>query len=350
MRESLKLGNKTYWLCQIAGWTTFVLIEVSNYTFFILRKFMPDLLLVMSLQAFAGLWLTHGYRWYLARSGYGWNSGRRIWLKALLETVLLACLQSLIGDLITSVVYRQWVWKQADLMNFVGSIYNWMRYVGVWVIIYYMYKILARNSTIEREKMLAENNSRIAELELLKTQLNPHFLFNALNSIKALVVIDPEKCRNAIVQLSEILRFTLQYSREKLIPIEQELSETTKYLALEQLRFDTRLKLEVDNHLPGNGFAIPPAMLLTLAENAVKHGIGGLAEGGLVKIVLQANLPHMLEVTMYNSGSYEPGQRVGLGLRQIRARLLELFGHEATLTIQNEAGQVKAVLLIPQQG
>lgn len=349
MRESLKFGNKAYWLCQIAGWVTFVLIEVSNYTFFILRKFEPDLLLVMSLQAFAGLWLTHAYRWYLARSGYGWSSGGRIWLKALLETVLLACLQSLIGDLITSAIYRQWVWPQMDVMNFVGSIYNWMRYLGVWVIIYYMYKILARNSTIEREKMQAENNSRIAELELLKTQLNPHFLFNALNSIKALVVLDPEKCRNAIVQLSEILRFTLQYSREKLIPIEQELSETTKYLALEQLRFDTRLQLEVENYLPGNGFTIPPAMLLTLAENAVKHGIGGLAEGGLVKIVLQANRRNLLEVTMYNSGSYEPGQRAGLGLRQIRARLQELFGNEATLTIQNEEGRVKAILLIPQQ-
>jgi LytS/YehU family sensor histidine kinase len=309
---------------------------------------MPDLLLVMSLQAFAGLWLTHGYRWYLARSGYGWNSGRRIWLKALLETVLLACLQSLIGDLITSAVYRQWVWKQADLMNFVGSIYNWMRYLGVWIIIYYMYKILDRSRAIEREKMVAENNSRLAELELLKTQLNPHFLFNALNSIKALVVIDPEKCRNAIVQLSEILRFTLQYSREKLIPVEQELSETTKYLALEQLRFDSRLHWEVDNKLPGGGYTIPPAMLLTLAENAVKHGIGGLAEGGIIKITVQDSAG-MLLATMYNSGKYVPGERVGLGLRQVRARLQELFGEAAQLTIKNENEGVKATICIPQQ-
>lgn len=347
MGKIFSTGNKTYWLCQAAGWVTFVLIEVSNYTFFIARKFLPDLLLIMSLQAFAGLWLTHAYRWYLARSGYGWSSGGRIWLKALLETVLLACLQSLIGDLITSAVYKQLIWSRSDFINFIGSIYNWMRYLGVWVIIYYMYKILDRSRAIERDKMVAENNSRLAELELLKTQLNPHFLFNALNSIKALVVIDPEKCRNAIVQLSEILRFTLQYSREKLIPVEQEISETGKYLALEQLRFDARLRWEVHNNLPGIGYTIPPAMLLTLAENAVKHGIGALAEGGCIKIVLQ-DKEGMLLATMYNSGTYTPGERVGLGLRQVSARLQELFGTAATLTIHNEHDCVKATLQIPQ--
>ena len=90
---------------------------------------------------------------------------------------------------------------------------NWMRYVGVWVIIYFMYKILKQNSVIQREKLMIENLAKTTELELLKTQLNPHFLFNALNSIKALVLINPETCRDAIVKLSELLRFPGDHGR-----------------------------------------------------------------------------------------------------------------------------------------
>ena len=343
----MKHVNRNYWICQFAGWLGMVLIEVSNYTFFIARKFIPELLLVFCLQALAGLLLMHGYRWYLKRTYIKWQFNSRIWIKAFIETAILASIQTIFANIALIIVYGKPFLEQINFIEIVGNIYNWMRYIGVWVIIYFMYQLLRESNAIERAKILAEKNSKNAELELLKTQLNPHFLFNALNSIKALVILDPEKSRNAIVQLSEILRFTLQYSREKLIPLDQELTEVEKYLSLEQLRFEGRLGVEILRPSWINQCTIPPAMLLTLAENAVKHGIGQLEEGGTIKIFVEMN-ENNLHIQIHNSGSYNHQENSGIGLKQIRIRLEALYGNEASFTIRNEKNLVIAELIIPQ--
>jgi signal transduction histidine kinase len=343
----LKIVQRNYWICQIAGWLGMVLIEISNYTFFIAKQFIPELALSFFLQAVSGILIMHAYRWYLKRTGFTWQANSRIWIKAFIETVILACLQTIAANAIFVLQYGQPYMEQFSLVDVVGNIYNWMRYIGVWVIIYFMYQILRQSNAIERAKILAEKNSKQVELELLKTQLNPHFLFNALNSIKALVIIDPEKCRNAIVQLSEILRFTLQYSREKTIPLEQELAEVEKYLSLEQLRFAGRLQVEIQPSSWVAQCTIPPAMLLTLAENAVKHGIGQLEEGGSITIytTLRDNLLH---IHIHNSGHYQPKEHTGIGLKQIRTRLEAIYGEQASLNIHNDNNKVLAELIIPQ--
>lgn len=339
--------NKNYWLCQIIGWMSVVLIEVSNYTFFIARKFMPDLLLSFAFQAAAGLLLMHAYRWYLKKTAYQWKASSRIWVKAFFETVVLACLQTVLTNIVYYFQFGIEYLQQINPVDLIGSVYNWMRYIGVWVIIYFMYQLLRKSNEIEKAKIIAEKNSKNAELELLKTQLNPHFLFNALNSIKALVIIDPEKSRTAIVQLSEILRFTLQYSREKLIPLQQELAEVEKYLSLEQLRFAGRLDVQIDKPSFAEQFQIPPAMLLTLAENAVKHGIGRLEAGGKILIQIHLRNNH-IHIEMRNSGFFVEGSTNGIGLKQIRARLEAIYGEAAKLRIRNEAAMVLSELIIPQ--
>lgn len=299
------------------------------------------------MHAGAGLLLMHGYRWYLRRTRYQWKASSSIWIKAIIDTLVLSCLQTVLADLMYTIVGGINFLKQLELIDFVGSVYNWMRYIGVWVIIYYMYQLLKTSSEAEKALLKAESNSRTAELELLKAQLNPHFLFNALNSIKALVSIDPEKSRTAIVQLSEILRFTLQYSRDQLIPLEQELAETAKYLALEQLRYGSRLTTHIDKRTEVADWMVPPAMLLTLAENAVKHGIAQLENGGRIDIMIAADGPWLC-ITMRNSGQYRPQGQGGLGLKQIRTRLEALYQDRASLQIQNQAGAVEALLKIPQ--
>jgi LytS/YehU family sensor histidine kinase len=222
-----------------------------------------------------------------------------------------------------------------------------MRYFGVWVIIYFLFKILEQNHTIQQEKLLLENNARTAELELLKTQLNPHFLFNALNSIKALVSINPEQSRDAIVKLSELLRFTLQYNKEQEIHLSEELAEVRKYLELEELRFGERLNVKylvADDTL---SCLVPPAVMLTLAENAVKHGIGQSAKAGEILVEAEEK-DNMLIVKMTNTGQYMPGNQVGIGLLHIRRRLEALYGDRATLTFKNIDNRVVATLKIPQ--
>lgn len=308
---------------------------------------MPELLLSFTLQAFAGLILMHGYKLYLKKTNYHWQTNSSIWIKAFLETVVLAGLQTGCTNLIYLSLYGQEFIKEIHLIDILGNIYNWMRYIGVWVIIYFMYQLLEKSNETEKAKIRAENNSKTAELELLKSQLNPHFLFNALNSIKALILIDPEKSRDAIVELSELLRFTLQYSKERLIPLEKELAEVEKYLSLEQMRFGDRLEIQLDKPEFIAHCQIPPAILLTLAENAVKHGIGRLESGG--KIIIQHFMKNdLIVIRMSNSGHYEENKTGGIGLKQIRARLDALYGATAKFDIRNENGMVISELSIPQ--
>lgn len=221
-----------------------------------------------------------------------------------------------------------------------------MRYVGVWVIIYFMYKILQQKNAILREKLNIENLAKTTELELLKTQLNPHFLFNALNSIKALVTIDPEQSREAIVKLSELLRFTLQYEKERLIPVNDEMAEVRKYLELEQLRFGDRVAVQFNIDENTLSQTIPPAIVLTLAENAVKHGIAKQIKAGIIVVNTTITGEHLL-VQLVNSGKYQPYDSKGIGLKHVVKRLEEVYYNKAFFEISNEGENVIATIQIP---
>jgi sensor histidine kinase YesM len=337
----------TYWLCQTVGWLGMVLIELSNYTFFIFGKFRWEFLTQFGISALIGLLVTHAYRIFLIRIGYFQKNHKHIWLFALLSTLILSLIITLSGFGITILFQPSDIISKIRLIDFVGQVYNWSRYVVVWIIIYFLYHLLQRNHAMEQEKLQMETNAKTAELELLKTQLNPHFLFNALNSIKALVSINPEVSRDAIVKLSELLRFTLQYNKEQEISLQEELSEVKKYLELEILRFGERLQVYYNVPLSIQSAVIPPAVLLTLAENAVKHGISQSSKPG--EIIMEGTLDEKtLIITMKNTGVYAPGERVGIGLMQIRRRLEELYNGKAVLTIENRDNYVLVTLKIPQ--
>ncbi|MFY7965582.1 MAG: sensor histidine kinase [Chitinophagaceae bacterium] len=340
--------NKNYWLCQLLGWFGMVTIEITNYTFFIIGKFNPDIFLAMLEFAVYGIAITHLYRYYLKRTNFFQKKTLRIWASALLSTILLASLitfASYIPEIFKSGFV---VFKQLSFIQVSGSIVNWMRYVGVWVIIYFMYKLLQQNSAIQQEKMSIENLARTTELELLKSQLNPHFLFNALNSIKALVLINPEQCREAIVKLSELLRFTLQYGKEKEIALKDELKEVKKYLELEQLRFGERLSVLFNIDEDALSCNLPPAIILCLAENAVKHGVSKQIMNSVV-ILSTSVVNNFLLIQISNTGSYKPESESGIGLKHITKRLYEIYHNQAIFEINNANETVVATVKIPLQ-
>jgi len=342
------MKKSTYWICQLAGWLGMVGVETINYTFFIAQRFVLELLWSFLLLALAGLIITHLYRWVLKRINFFQKKVWSIWLYAFFSTCLMASLLSIVSFTPYIIDDGNQFVQRLRVVDVLGSIMNWSRYVGVWVIIYFMYKLLQQNNTILQEKLAYENIAKTNELELLKTQLNPHFLFNALNSIKALVIINPEQSRDAIVKLSELLRFTLQYGQEKLIPLQDELNEVKKYLALEQLRFGSRLTVDVDISADDiSGYKVPPAILLTLAENAVKHGVANRMENSLIKIAVSISDNH-IQLQLINSGKYLPGQSSGIGLKIVQRRLEEVYHHTANFSITNTAANtVTSTIQIP---
>ena len=320
--------------------------ETINYTFFIAGKFSLQLFWTFVTYAAMGILCTHLYRYFLKRGNFFQKKTVRIWLTAFLSTILIAFIISIVSFLPAVTQNAALFFKKVTFIDIAGTIINWMRYVGVWIIIYFMYKILEQKNAILQEKLTLENLAKTTELELLKTQLNPHFLFNALNSIKALVIINPEQSRDAIVKLSELLRFTLQYGKELLIPVNDEMNEVKKYLELEQLRFGKRLQIEfyIDENTLSQ--TIPPAIVLTLAENAIKHGVA--KQMGESNIIIRSIINNdALQIFVENKGNYSPGDTLGIGLKHIVRRLEEVYHHKAVFTIRQQDTRVIACIKTP---
>jgi LytS/YehU family sensor histidine kinase len=177
-------------------------------------------------------------------------------------------------------------------------------------------------------------------LNQLKSQLNPHFIFNALNSVRALVDENPSKAKTAITQLSNILRTSLVMDKKRVINFIDELNTVQAYLALESIRFEERLRVSYKIDPDSKQYLIPPMMLQTLVENAIKHGISNLVEGGNIDISTNIK-DSMLQLRIRNSGQYKglgkkPGKKGGYGLNNTKERLQLIYGSQASFNIYNE--------------
>ncbi len=192
--------------------------------------------------------------------------------------------------------------------------------------------------------------SLVKELELktIKSHINPHFIFNALNSIRALIDENPERARTAITELSNILRSSMQTEKQETVTFEKELNIVKDYLALEHIRFEDRLQVEYDIDEDTLNQPIPPMMLQTLVENAIKHGISKQVKGGTVKLVSDfKNDFH--EIVIQNTGRLNGAVNGdGFGLASTKNRLQLLFGDKANFDIRECNGNiVEATVVIP---
>ncbi len=225
---------------------------------------------------------------------------------------------------------------------------------NTWVVIpcfffYHLYRFATIYQERKQRTIVAENLLQISELENLKKQLNPHFLFNALNSIKALTLFDGVKARESIIQLSDLLRLSLNLGEQQRATLSEELKLAENYLALEKLRFDSRLSYEFNIQRDLDNVLIMPMSLNTLLENAVKHGIGQLKSGG--KIVTSATTDkNIITIMVQNSGFYDPKPKSndgGIGLDNLHKRLELQFGEKASFTITNKDKMVVATIKMP---
>lgn len=326
-----------YWLCQILGWFSIVLIETINYTFVLVGTFQWDYVTGFSIQAVYGILISHFYKKLFIKKSIFDGSFKKLWIKGIVDTFSISILITIL--LVGPTIFQNWAIIQdqpvAMLIDLSGRILNHARYVVVWIIIYYMYQILQRSRNITREKLQVEKLLTTTELELLKTQLNPHFLFNALNSIKALILINGQLAQEAIVKLTELLQFCLQNEKVPLISIEEEISTVEKYLELEKIRFGNRLTFGFHVDEKAKIAPVPPALILTLAENAIKHGITQIPEGGKIAVSVQLSEKN-LSIHLENSG-YLQGENIkGIGLKNIRGRVKHLFGESASLRLQRQ--------------
>ena len=188
-----------------------------------------------------------------------------------------------------------------------------------------------------------------AELRLLKSQLNPHFLFNALNGLRSLIADEPARARDAVTHLARTLRYTLASGDEDLVSLERELEMVDDYLALESMRLADRLRVERDIAPEARTTRIPAMLLQTLVENAIKHGIAALKPGGTVRITAQVVEKELiLRVVNPRPDDTTSKTSQGVGLRNATERLRLLFGSRASLRLDlSQAGQATAEIRLP---
>src|ERR1700730_15853665 len=192
--------------------------------------------------------------------------------------------------------------------------------------------------------------ARDAELKALKAQINPHFLFNSLNSISALTSIDAARAREMCVLLADFLRMTLGLGEKALVPLREELELLQRFLAIEQVRFGERLHIDAHIETQAQSCLLPPLLLQPLVENAIIHGIAGLPKGGTVRLAAECSGGH-LHLSIENSVDPDaPAPRkCGLGLANVRQRLEARYGKEANLRATAEEDFFRGTISLPAE-
>jgi LytS/YehU family sensor histidine kinase len=223
-----------------------------------------------------------------------------------------------------------------------------LRLMSIWILAYHLYHYYQKEIETARQNAELSIIAKQAQLDNLSVQLNPHFLFNSLNSIKSLVIEDPKIARRAIDLLSDILRSSLYEKDGSFITIKNELGLVKDYIELEKVRFEERLNMSIlmDNAL--ENYLILPLSIQLLVENAIKHGIDKRKNGGTIILSIVEKDQH-IEITVQNPGKLVAnGSKTGIGIKNLTKRLLIQYNGEASFTLKNEPDdKVTANLIIP---
>ncbi len=292
--------------------------------------------------------------WYVCRATPLKTSGiLRVSTTHLLEAVFLSFVWIQIGRLYARALSSFPLFAGLDgrysrnaATLLVGGVLLYLVNVG------FFYVLIAIEASRVAEARVLETSvlARDAELKALKAQVNPHFLFNSLNSISALTSVDPAKAREMCILLAEFLRMTLGLGEKSSIPLAEELSLLHRFLAIEKVRFGSRLQMTEEIQDSCLAALIPPLLLQPLVENAVTHGIANLPEGGSIRLTAQASdgrLSIMVENTFDSESA--PSRRGGLGLENVRRRLESRYAQDAHMRVTADDGQFQVSLSLPAE-
>ena len=334
----------SYWICQLCGWGTFTLVEILALDAVMQFAWANATVTIVLLNA-AGMGLTHWLRSYMQRHRWSTLGTRMLSRRCLAASFVLAAPLAVVNSF-TSIATMHY--PAADLENLPApfgldlalpitislNLVNWAFIFGIWLTIYFTtVGIRQRKDAALRQSELARALQQ-AELRLLKSQLNPHFLFNALNTVRSLIADDPSRAQHAVTRLANTLRYALGVNQNELVSLSRELEIVADYLEIEKMRFEERLTIEREVAADAGDAQIPVMLLQTVVENAIKHGIAELPAGGMLRIsaVLESGV---LVLTVENPRplASAPPTREGTGLRNAEERLRLLFDARASLEL-----------------
>lgn len=338
-----------YWACQGGGWTVYALVNAA------FGATMRGALLSAAssaLLSLIGLALTHALHLHAARHRWWDRPFGPLALRVVGSSVGLAFAALAIDGLVLAAAHVMPL-ARGGVTTFLVFEFNLSCVFLAWQLLYLGVHLARRAQRAEVRRWKLEAAVQAAELRALKAQMQPHFLFNALNSVRALVAEDPARAQAMITHLAALLRYALGASSSDAVPLDRELDALRDYLALEEMRFEERLRWRIDVSEGARRVAVPVLLLQTLVENAIKHGIAHAPEGGEIAVTARVEAGLLaIEVTntkaMGLAESIAPAPGGGTGLRNTRERLQLLFGERGGLDLdQSEAAHTTARVRIP---
>ena len=324
----------------------------------------PTIAAIYIWAALSGLMLSHGWRSMLHRQAWLAHSGKPPWLRLAGCILLLGLVQTMLVTIAFAVARLPGSFKSWAFLPF--AIFAWTLAFSLWTAFYAYILSTRRAKRLESESLRFELLAKEAELRALQAQVNPHFFFNSLNSMRALIYESPDSAALMIDQLAHLMRYTLSSGRKATVDLREEIGAVRAYLAIEKIRFEERLcpVFDIDESL--GDAQIPPMVLQTLVENAVKYGVERSAKngvgGGEIRIIVK-RASGAVVISIANQGSLAITSDRGaidlgttcvkstgstqLGFENTQKRLALLNGAAAQLTLIERDGWVVAMLWFP---
>ena len=345
--QAFSTNTKKFFIAQAIGWAFF---GAANAILQSLIGLPAKLVAVNTgICLFGGVVITTLYR-YLIRS-WNWQAWKigPLFVFILGSTVVLSFAWLLLNAVIIQFFFPVYQITASEILS---NLLNGALLFLVWNLIYFFFKYFAKSQELEVDKWRLATEVKEAQLGNLRAKLRPHFVFNTLNNIKALVLEDPQRSRDMLINFSDLLRYSLQHDEQRQVPLEEEVDVSRQYLELMSIQYEDRLEWRMDIDPATTDCLIPPMVLQLLVENAVKHGIAPLAKGGelLVQTQLEAG---QLILKVRNTGSLRMQPKVegrlGTGLQNIRERLRIFYGKQAAFKLEESGDYVLAHVSLPLQ-
>ncbi|WP_210486787.1 sensor histidine kinase [Rufibacter aurantiacus] len=337
--------QKWYWVCQAIGWTCYLFIGLlMSFLFFKKQAGMYAVQFVGTAMFFG---TTHLQR-HLHRK-HRWLElplGKMVLLVLAYNAVASITCQLLVCLFMLSI--GMFTLKEFSFGYLVMYSANGLVILSFWSTIYFAFQAIQRWKEKEVEAWKLQLSLKEAELQAIRSQLNPHFLFNSLNNIRSLVLVDQTKAREMITRLSAMMRYVIGYNRNNLVSVAEELGFLDHYVALEKIHFEDKLHFSSQVEASVKNAAIPPLGIQLLVENAIKHGIGTQAKGGKIQLSLHRKNGH-LRVQVENTGILDASSAsTGIGLQRLLERVAHSLDQPGTFNLsQTSDNSVTATLTLP---
>ena len=343
---------RLYWKCQLIGWSVaalyWSLIGFMGTQFswvLALIHFAADLIIYIS--------LSHAFRNFSVRHQWHTLSVRALFLRLLPSILVLGALFMLLTIAKNYFVRSLFQPEFTDTLNehiqafWLTTFVTGVRLMSIWVLAYYGYHLAIREINAVKESARLTAIAKDAAFNNLSAQLNPHFFFNALNSIKSLVIEDPTKARRAIDLLSDLLRTSLYQQSSPLITLAEEMQLVNDYLELEKIRYERKLQTSVLVEDQIATAKVLPLSIQVLVENAIKHGVAKRKDGGTVTVRVNKK-EDTLVASVESPGTLDKGDTHGVGLKNLEERIQLQFGAKGSFQIsQGQTNVVTATIITP---